>query len=138
MLSCWFERMIWEFKWLFFRDAEKTALLEIGRGEELKKSCFLVTKHKESLKNGATALWISLSLIFMRIKFHQIFFRDWHVQRKHLLNKVFLGREFMITNQYSPIWNNFHDKQKLKKKTISFNCWNLHYTSICVNRDFPT
>lgn len=44
MLFCWFVKVIWEFKWLFFSEIEKTALLEIGRGEELKKSCLLVTE----------------------------------------------------------------------------------------------
>lgn len=61
-----------EFTWLLFRDVEKITLLKIGRDDELKKSCFLVTEQKESLKNRATALSISLTLICMRIQLNRM------------------------------------------------------------------
>ena len=57
---------------VFFKDVKKTALFEIGRGEESKKSCFLVAEQKESLKNRGTSLSISLPLICMRIQLNQI------------------------------------------------------------------
>lgn len=55
-----------------FNDVEKTTLLDRGRDEELKKSCFLVTEQHESLKNRPAALPISLSLTCMRIQLNQI------------------------------------------------------------------
>ena len=64
-------RVISKFKWLFFRDVEKIALLETGRAEEFKKSCFLVTERKESLKNRATAPSISLSLACVRTQLYE-------------------------------------------------------------------